>query len=143
MKKIVSFILCIFLTQCVFAAKPEQGPEKVLVQIDFIQERPQGDEVVRARINNHLRLLTDNHLWAVVPDRETRRKHVGHLMLLTKIHKAEAKQVQVDFLILDVRSKPRVVGMPTLRVPYGKPGHLVINKGANKIELNILAKSSS
>lgn len=142
MKKILLFILVLFFTHSVMAASEEEkAPETVNVQVDFYhQMNNQSTQANPAHIQNKFQMLVDNHLWAMLHDRNTQAKYINNLILLTKIQKADAKQVTMNFLILDVKGKPKVVAMPTLVMAYGQKAQLVLNNGSEKIQIGALAK---
>lgn len=103
------------------------------------QQTGQNGEVNQRHILDTLK-ITANNQWKIVQGKKPDRKG-DNLILLSKVETENAKQITMDFLVLNTGKRAEVISKPKLTVRFGQKGKLVLKENDKEIELVVMAKA--
>jgi hypothetical protein len=138
MKKLFSALAFIFLIPITaFATIDNKIPENIIIQVNFnYQKDNHTDQLI---IKDNQKIATNNHEWTLIQTQQPANDN--HLILLSKLNKADHTQIMMSFLVIDTGKNPIIVSKPELIVRYGQKGEINLAGKNEKIQLTVLVDS--
>lgn len=137
MRKLLVFVLFVFLTQTTLAETNAFIPKQLSIRVDFNYQDEQKGHVNRYVLNDEIQMKSNNPQWTIIQEQEPSSQN-NPIILLSKIEKWDSEKVTIAFLVLDTDKNPKIISKPKLVVFYGQKGQITIKERNNKIGLVVL-----
>jgi hypothetical protein len=141
MKKTLSTLLlaCSFLLNCF--AHADNIPTNLNINIDFkLAQQNEHLHTTILTIKQHLMMHTAKSQWTIIQNQHPSTS-TNRFILLGKIDKANAKSVQMSFLVADAGKTPAIIANPEVKINYGQKGKIVLQNQNKQLALEVLARA--
>ena len=132
---ILLFLFSIFIP-AVFASNNPSSSTILSINVNFHLHQSHAKGMMNKNLKTTWKTAASDHHWTVI---QNQPNNMDSIILLSKIAKADNKEVMVHFLVLDTSKTPNVIAAPQLIVPYGQKGQIMLGGNTQKMELTIAA----
>lgn len=126
MPRIVVFCCLMLMSSIVFAN------QRIAVNVDVKLQRPGRHQIYQ--LHHVVNTTTNNHQWDILKDRNKKKIQV---VLLTKIIRANSREIALKFLVVDNYKHLKILSSPKMIVAYGQKGVINVKEGDHRMQLAV------